>query len=618
MIKKNNSDYKPASSESKKKFLKTVKQVALVTCVGAAFLNVGFMTGQQMARQTYINSVTSLKDREKAVNAMHLDERVAGLDDPITVFPRSGKLTINVRLSEDKQTPEIKWLLRKNVEEINRVFSYVNPKYSVKLEYNPKEFKKMYSIDLLDSDIAQSNVLGMQIDGDCYKIACKGVGMYNSGVVLDIDKIKSLSKNDVEFKNQFSYSFLHEVLGHSIGGMKDAYEIKNFPTQTLMDGVGNYDGPNVQPDDIKVLIAKFGKGSNYDQWVESANEYFNTTDWYISKLKETRFLKENVLNAIKKEYSYLSMDFSEENLQTTDLGEIYYGFNGQMMYPIAKTDEEQVDVYGCVYNSKDGFEKGWATSYDYYPFTNKIDYSEWSRRNYTIDGVRYIPSVDEYIVKLGDKYFGVDVEINTKGDYVFDKVYKYDEIAKEDVDTYLNIAKELNENAKYTPDLFTNKTMAVTEQFCKNTGITKTSLPELKGKTFTTDSEDTYIFDEAKNTIKFDGRLAGRSWAEKSNLQYKIVNDCVLCSNGDVIVNDAKNGLSALKIKFNLKTGNFDVLGSSAMQITKQPAVVSSFNAKQDNENNAAANLEKNTVKELYDHARKVAQKEKKLFGMIK
>ena len=626
MIKNKNKEVKQASKENKKKFLGHVKNAAFGLIIGAGLFSLGYMAQDQIKYRTIFNDLSTEKQMKKAAEAMKIDKNLARLDKPRVVFPRNGVLTLNVRIPESKLTDEVKGLLKKNVDEINRAFGYVNPKYSLKLEYDSNKFKNMYSIDICDSNIPNKNTLGQQQYKNINVTYSNGRAVYNSRVTLDIDKIKNYYKNENDFAETFSDVFLHEVLGHAICGMADAYDKDEYRfTQTIMDFGGSTRLGAVLPSDMAIMLVKYSKDSDYDSWNEKANQYFNTTEWYMDKLQETRYLKGNAYSALISKYPYTLKDAKENEFQYENLGDVYYELSGALLRNTFESDPKTLLNYDYVYSTSPNFKKGERNYGNYYFFDNLITNYNTESANYEIDGIRYVMNEDEYIIKYGDKVFGVEVDKDEKGKLSIKDIYMYNSISKEEFDNGVKNAAFMKNQYEKNVTTFTYEMYTKTlDKYCTENNFTIKNLPEIKGLYMETYSMDKFQFDAENNLLIKEEHSSYDS--ENINLKYKILDDkYVLCSNGDVIIN-TKYGMRVLSVAFdkskldmvvesnrlvNQKTMSYPNVASASSQSLNGAKKVAEYIENK-------CEIEKPTMlAEIFDHARKVTQYAKETKNLV-
>lgn len=626
MIKNNNKEVKPASKENKKKFLNYVRNAVVGLIIGSGLFSLGYMAQDQIKYRAIFNDLSTEKQMKKAAEAMKVDKNLAGLNMPRVVFPRNGVLTLNVRIPEFKLTDEVKNLLQKNVDEINRAFDYVNPKYSVKLEYDRNKFKDMYSIDIYESNIPNKSTLGQQQYKNYNVTYFAGAAVYNSRVTLDIDKIKKYHPGDKDFSETFSDVFLHEVLGHAICGMADAYNKDEYRfTQTIMDFGGSTRLGAVLPSDMAIMLVKYSKDSDYDSWNEKANQYFNTTEWYMDKLQEARYLKGNAYSALISKYPYTLKDAKENEFQYENLGDVYYELSGAFLRNVFESDPKTLLNYDYVYSTSPNFKKGERNYGNYYFFDNLITNYNTESANYEIDGVRYVMNEDEYIIKYGDKVFGVEVDKDEEGKLSIKDIYMYNSISKEEFDNGVKSAAFMKNQYEKNVITFTYEmyTKAL-DKYCEENDITIKDLPEIKGLYMETYSMDKFQFD-AENSLlnKEEHSIYGN---ENINLKYKILDDkYVLCSNGDVIVN-TKYGMRVLNVAFDKnkldmfvesnslvdqKTMSYPNATSVSSQSHKGAKKVAEYIA------NKRETEKPTMLGEIFDHARKMAQNAKETKNLV-
>lgn len=300
----------------------------------------------QIALRSFVNDLPKISVTDSAIDELEIDDEIVWKLNEKTrfVFPRNGKITINMDID---LTDEEKNVIDEALEEANTILHLVDDDYELKAEYNKNKFKKLYSITVSDGDLDEA-VLGNYRDDFSY-YTLKGEGIYSGIANLDMDKIRSDEEiAAAKLKN----TFLHEVFGHGIARMSDAYKVVDengkeiYPKLTLLEASDSYalensSLPIIYDVDIKNFLAKYGKDMTEEKAEALINEYKDNSKMYAGFRAELQSVKDNIVETFKTKYfktidvdkiQFTGLDGICYKTAYTSYKESYFGYSEKNIY----------------------------------------------------------------------------------------------------------------------------------------------------------------------------------------------------------------------------------------------------------------------------------------------
>lgn len=267
IVKKADSDLKRASKSSLGIFLRD----RVLPYVAGGVLGVSMLAGVgQFAFRSLSNDLPKQSSVDSEMERLNINDEITWLSPKIKprfVFPQDGTVFMNMNLD---LTEKEKKSVNEFVEEANMLLKAVNPNYSLRAEYDPSLFKSLYSIDVTDARL--NKVEGGIILGKCSAElilpTINGTGVYKSAVELDMDKLRKSTLA------RFKRTLAHEVVGHGILCMGDAYLVDGYENKTLMQSANCISDRLFEEVDIKNMFAKYGTNYTEDQ-INDFIEYYS-------------------------------------------------------------------------------------------------------------------------------------------------------------------------------------------------------------------------------------------------------------------------------------------------------------------------------------------------------
>ena len=559
-IKKDEIVVHKASKENRNSFIK--RSLPFIVSFG---ITVGVLSGaSQLAFRTFGNDLPSSKNVERVLNEYGINSNVAMNNGQSRfVFPRSGVVKVNIKINNlDDHTKEI---FQESVDDINALLKIINPKYKLELNYNPGFFDKLYAINV-EQGYLKDSTLGTCSAGFTLSTV-NGSGRYSSNVTLDLVKMKYDSPTpDATLKS----TFIHEVAGHGIFGLGDAYLIDGFTADTVMQSETGVEGPGFYPLDIKTAIAKMVKKADSKKLDDAVKEYYNSTEYYIKKLDEAKYFKENVYNYAKKsaymgheEFDASKMEFSNFN---NVYSRVYYNeymlinsatSNNQLEYLYSFNDDNvelnTLNIGGCQAITKASYNNGIMD----------------------LDGLTYSTSQDTYYLKYNDEIFRARIEEQKSGERKIEFYTCGKTISKEEYDTrmsnYLRVVNQYGIQKMKGTNAFESNTdlLNVYDDIAKYyvlAGTKQTKLPELVGLTFGNGNKvertnqyeiifgDYGMSDRAR--LKYVKDIGNGYFRDSVPTKYVLHNDMAILYTGDCVLNTDK-GLYCFNLEYDSLNGGF-------------------------------------------------------------
>lgn len=559
-IKKDEIVVHKASKENKETFIK--RSLPYVVSLGIA---IGTLLGiSHLTFRMFGNDLPSNKNVERVLNQYGLNSAVAmqkGIDR--FVFPRSGVVKVNVKIKD--LDDHAKQIFQESVDDINALLKIINPKYRLELNYNPGLFDKLYVINVEQKSLGGAT-LGTCVSGFIMPTV-NGTGRYVANVKLDIEKIKADSLNpDAALKS----TFIHEVAGHGLFALGDAYSIDGFTADTVMQSSSKVDSPGFYPLDIKTAIAKMSKKVDSKKLDDAVKEYYNSTAYYIKKLDDAKYFKDNVYYYARKcaymgheEFDASKMEFSNfDNVYSRVYYNLYmnaYGsYNGNQTEFLYSFENKNVKM--------NTLNIGGCKSITKYSCNNGI---------VDLDGLTYSMSQDSYYLKYDNQIFKACIEEQKDGERKIEFYTCGNIISKEEYDTrmstYLRVVNQYNVQKLEGINVFeeNNDLLKVYDDVAKYyvlMGKKQTELPELVGLTFgngeKVDKLNQYEItfgDFGKSDracLKYKDLVGNIYMVSNAHTKYIIHNDMAILYTGDCVLNTDK-GLYCFNLEYDSLNGGF-------------------------------------------------------------
>lgn len=267
IVKKADSDLKKASRGSLGIFLRD----QVLPYVAGGVIGVSLLAGAgQFAFRSLSNDLPKQRSVDKEIERLNIDDEITWSSSKIKprfVFPRDGTVFLNMNLN---LTDKEKRCVDEFVEEANMLFKAVNPNYSLRVEYNPSLFKSLYCINVTDARLGEGEgrtTLGI-CSADLILPTINGSGVYKSAVELDMKKLRKSTL--ICFKRTLA----HEIVGHGILCMGDAYLVDGYENKTMMQSANCISDRLFEEVDIKNMFAKYGTNYTEDQ-INDFIEYYS-------------------------------------------------------------------------------------------------------------------------------------------------------------------------------------------------------------------------------------------------------------------------------------------------------------------------------------------------------
>lgn len=550
-----------ASKENRKIFLRKVASWA--TTLGIA---VGVSAGlSQVVFRTLANDLPNEKAVAKVYEESGAGSKISNWANSRFVFPRNGVVKLNVKI--DNLPDHTKEIFQDCANDINTLLKIINPKYRVELNYNPTIFDGLYCINISNASIPSPTVLGSCVTGILYP-TLNGEGKYSADVQIDLDKISTLQNPDVSLKNVF----VHEVAGHGIFSFGDAYNYDGFSRDTIMQGVSNIPGPSFYPMDIKNALAKYVKNTDFHTWDDAVEKYYNTTEFYIKKLDDANFFKDNIVKYAKK-CPYMGHDaFDESKLQLSNLNNIYSVYN--VVGNVKQAGTTTKVNYEYIYK----IENNEVNSNDLMINGSSIDRLGSKSGLRDLNGLTYSTSQDSYYLKYDDELYRAVITNSSIDDekeidfYKCGKIISKEEYEKR-LDTYNKVVEKYNVESLLTSSGSNVNMYKIYEDYINSNILKNTSLVDIpnfysllvssgKRDNPRDEFELSLISTGQNNFATITNTNPYYSWDAKlypSCFDYK---NMKMFSTGDCLFNTT-NGLYCLNLEYDSLNGGFKANGRS-------------------------------------------------------
>lgn len=476
------------------------------------------------------------------------ETEIAWTDDSRFVFPASGTAKVNVKIPEEKLTDDVKKALEDSVAEINKVLEMINPKYNLEIDYNPSIFDKLYCFNLYEENLALADSQnGRSIASTQTKIQRKttnGLGKYVVDVCVDLDFLREKYGTSDDFYLCLRNSLTHEIAGHGIAGLSDAYLLDSYPYQTLMDAEFS-GGMLFSKSDLMMFFAKYRNDNNYDEWEEQIDTYLASQGWYLKLQEQVGYLKENFYNeyVVKNglEGYIKPEDIKFENIG--QFGDFYLCSSTKYMLP-SEEDSSEMQKEMIYYIGKTSDERITETLAFGSVYDGSFAYISEDGGLYNINGVQCTTNGD-FLVQVGDSTV-VMTRLNEdeNGNCEFNFQTK-DLISKSDYENGIEHIKTFSEEEDIDKRAVSSAMLKMLLGFrfsSKNVDIN--DITAINGSFEFTNNEagETYVLTESGVTKTTD-----YGYMEKYNI--KFIDGKILCSNGMIFVS-TNEGVKVLDIDF--------------------------------------------------------------------
>lgn len=508
----------------------------------------GAYAGGALVFREWKNDLPDIVEAKNNMNQSGSETQIAWNDDARFVFPASGTLKVNVHISDEKLTDDVKKALEDSVDEINKVLEMINPKYNLKIDYNPSIFDNLYcfnlyeeSLDLVESSKARAIATTQT---KTMRKTNNGLGKYVVDVNVDLDWLREKYGTSDEFYLCLRNALTHEIAGHGIAGLSDAYLLDNYPYQTLMDS--EYDGGMLfSKSDLMMLFSKYRNDNNYDEWEEQIDAYLANQEWYLKLQEQVGYLKENFYN------EYVIKNGLEEYIKPEDIkfenigkfGDFYLRSSIKYMLPneedSSKMQNEMVYYIGKTSDERFAETLAVGSVYD-----GSFVYISENGGLYNINGVQCTAS-GEFLVQVGDNTVVMTkLSEDENGNCEFNFSTR-DLISESDYNNGIRGIINFNEEEDIDKKAVSSAMFKMLLGFrfsSKNININDITAINGDFEFKDNGTGDTYVLTEsgvAKTTM----------FGDVEDYKIKFIDGKILCSNGMLLVSTSE-GIRALDIEF--------------------------------------------------------------------
>lgn len=517
--------------------------------------------------RTYTNDLPSFDEANDNLEATGYNTDINWYQDCRFVFPASGKVKVNVFIPEEKRSDRFIKTLESSIDEINDVLNMINPNYRLEIEYNPSGFDKLYCFNLYESDMsseetATSRTVGFA-QGTQYHYTKNGIGRYAVDVDIDLDYCESICRDDDTFFKYVKYILCHEIAGHGLASMKDAYKLEDYPYQTIMEYANN-EGRYFSKSDLMIMFSLYSNNSNYDEWERKINEYLSNQDWYKKLQQQVEFVKDNFYHEYV-EKNNLQSYITTSDIKYQDIGEFYIRSKATLS---ANSEEDGDYTYKMIfYDGVKTNEKIETKTFLSEACNDILDY-KLDEDFFIIDGVSCTENA--VFVKIGeDSLVKVYCKYDENGNLAVNYCITSEMISKEAYE------KEIEGMEKLTNRIDRNtSSQAVCADFVRKylakNGYEYQNIENVKEKMFgfkLADNENDAIIIDKENL-----------YIGNNKYYFSIEDGFIFCSNGRILVLLDNNSIIELDIGFNFdkaeievsKTGEISVLSEARFNVSRQ------------------------------------------------
>lgn len=335
---KNNKESEDILDKILKKEIKRYK----IRIASSALLIAVAIFGGPVLHRSFTNDLPKISDVEDNLNETGYWTDIALSFKSRFVFPASGVVKINVKIPEEKLTDKFKTALEDAVAEMNEVLYMIEPKYSLELNYDPNIFDEMYCVNLKDKQFEDSSeddrVVANAQTKDTY-FTINGGGKYKVEVNIDLDYFNQIYQDDLVYHSIVKNALCHEILGHAIGSMGDAYLLEDYPYRTMMS-YSDIDN-SLSKSDLMILFSLYSNNTDYGEWERKIDKFLSSRSWnqdfreFISYVKET-FYDSYVVQQGLEEY------IKPEDIAYEDIGDTFYLRNNTTKSDYIKRENEEI------------------------------------------------------------------------------------------------------------------------------------------------------------------------------------------------------------------------------------------------------------------------------------
>lgn len=301
------------------------KPICVGLISGGLLLGAKFGVVDPIVYRAYKNDLPPFEEANDNLDATGYNTDITWYENKRFVFPSSGKVKVNVYIPVEQQTDRFKLALEDSINEINEVLQMINPKYKLEVNYDPGLFDKLYCFNLYSCDLSADRTETSRTVGNAitkYNYDTKnGEGKYVVDVSIDLDHCESSYGNDEKYFNFVKCILCHEIAGHGLASLKDAYDMDYYSYQTIMESANTY-GTFFSKSDLMIMFSLYSQDTNYSEWEQKIDNYLASKPFYINLEKSIDYVKENFYNEYVVKNG-LQDYISPEDIQYKDIGEVY-------------------------------------------------------------------------------------------------------------------------------------------------------------------------------------------------------------------------------------------------------------------------------------------------------
>lgn len=554
--KKNVGTVKINRKEQVKLFLKSV---GVQTLAGLLLV----FGADSVVRRTFTTDLPRIEDVDN--NLDETDSRTEIYSEELVrfVFPRSGKLKVNVKIPQEKLTDRFKNVLEDSIAEINEVLAMIEPSYSLEIEYNPNIFDTMYSFNLMDAQLEKSETQAILGSTETKYIGktISGYGRYIVDVKIDLDYLDQYESE--HYYNVVKHVLCHEIAGHGLGDFKDAYLLDDYDYDTIMKSANprNENDKLFSKSDLMMLFSMYSNNTNYEDWEKKIDNYISTKDWYKSLQVNVEFVKNNFYDAYVVKNG-LEQYIKPEDIKYEDLGKFCIRLQ-EPFDDLAETEDAAKLFMYFSRNSGDKLEfNGFLIALQQYGKFYEFE-SEGIIDN--IEGV--VCNGNCVYVKIGDDTMVCVTIENTDGKLAITEMLTYDIISEKEYKNEVSSLKKIAENCP-TDDTALDYLSNEMLDYLKNNNISFKNISKVDeysecikmGKSI----EDGQVFELYQDFIKFNDKY----------YSFTVKDGLIFTDNGFIIVPEDDYFATIYKRVYDIENGKLDFTEYSKMFIANKDALV--------------------------------------------
>lgn len=554
------------------------KPICVGLISGGLLLGAKFGVVDPIVYRAYKNDLPTFEDANENLDATGYNTDITWYENKRFVFPSSGKVKVNVHIPEEQQTDRFKLALEDSINEINEVLQMINPKYNLEINYDPGLFDKLYCFNLYSCDLSADKTEKSRTVGNAttkYNYDTKnGEGKYVVDVDIDLDYCESSCESDEKYLNFVKYVLCHEIAGHGLASMKDAYDMEYYSYQTIMESANAY-GVYFSKSDLMIMFSLYSQNANYSEWEQKIDNYLASKPFYINLESALDYVKENFYNEYVVKNG-LQDYISPEDIQYDNIGDVYIKSISNRVSYLEKGNLYIKDITykGLTSTCKIENLQSIASRENILFYKTNYDF-------YTHGGGSFEVIYDHFksvYVKIGDKTI---VEVCLKdyynGGFIINNFKTYDLISKEEyqkeVTAIEEVIKQINKNTG-AGDLANNDIGLVydidvgcvkfiqdflNENGCKYKKISGVK-NEMHGAIYdsSTDAKPVVITDEF-------------IYIDNEKLYYSIKDGFMFCSNGKVLALLDNNSVIELEFGIDYDNAKIKVEESGKLLFVRGP-----------------------------------------------